>query len=164
MQYVRVKQDGSFEEVSLRQIIRFIQNRDNISLPDLKNVSEARRNDLLADYNVFPLTVEPRPTINPETQTIAPGDITESGGVYTKGWIVTDIPVAEREAAAAEEADQFLDESGGMIIELALAVVDTALTLDTRNRNNQQQPTTQQVRQGLRDRVLFYARKRRGLT
>jgi len=161
MPYLKIT-DGTPAEYGLDQARRDIL-AEGISIRRLEDMPEADRDAFLADRGVYPFTQEDRPTIDPTTQTVAIGPFTQAqGGAWSRGWVVSDIPVAEREAEAQAEADRMTE--GRRDVDLALAIVDMVLTLDSRNRNNQPQPGLAAVRQGLKDRVLHYARKRRGLT
>jgi hypothetical protein len=109
MSYVRIQGDV-FTPVSVRQIVKVIQRETGKTLPDLANVPEARRNERLAEYGVFPYTTDPQPTFDPETQRLRPGDFREEGGAYFRGWAVEDIPQAELDEAKDQEVMGAIDQ------------------------------------------------------
>jgi len=155
-------ENGTPEPINLRSWVKAKANEAGQSWPEIWNeADEAVKAAFLAKRSVYPYTIDPKPSIDPTTQRVIDGGFTQDAeGNWSRGWIVETIPEAERAAAAQAEADR-LDE-GRTDVDLALAILD--MVLDSRNSNSQPQPDLATVRQGLKDRVLHYARKRRGLT
>jgi hypothetical protein len=153
MNFLYIDQNGDPTTVSKRQIkARF----PNVSFPN------SYPKERMAEFNVFVWEPDPRPAFDAETQRLVAGGFRLEGDEYRRAWVVEDIPAAEREAAAQAEADSAV-QGDDLMVELAKAMVDLVLTVDDRNRNSQAAPNTAQARQALRDRVLFYARQKRGL-
>jgi len=156
-------ENGTTEPINLRSWVKAKAKEAGQSWPEIWNAADDARNAFLAERSVYPYTIATKPSFNPVTQRLVEGGFSQDAeGNWSRGWVVETIPDAEREAAAQAEAGR-LDE-GRTDVDLGLAIVDMVLVLDSRNRSNQPQPGLAAVRQGLKDRVLHYARKRRGLT
>lgn len=158
MNYVRIK-DGVFTPVSVRQIVKAIQRETGKSLPDLTSVPEGIRNARLADYEVFPYTIDPEPAYDSNTQRLSVGYFRQEGDAYARGWVVEDIPQAEREAEAEADADRLITNIDNDVVIVALALIDAILQV----KDMAGTPSTEAARQAVRARVLQYARQRRGL-
>lgn len=100
--YVKVT-DGVAEEYTLYQLR---MDNPNTSFP--VNPSD----EMLVDFDVYPLTIAPEPEYDPETHTIVTGDIeqTEDGG-WQKAWITEVIPEELVASNVRRQRDQLLANS-----------------------------------------------------
>lgn len=60
--------------------------------------------DLLAAWDVYPVTDTPRPEHDPMTQVVEPGEVTQVDGAWVRGWTVRDRRPEEYPIQSAEQA------------------------------------------------------------
>lgn len=75
-------------EPEIYTIGKLRRDNPNVSFP--KNISS----DILSEYDVYSLTIEPEPEYNVNFQTATVGEIENINGVWTQGWVVTNKPIA----------------------------------------------------------------------
>jgi len=155
-------ENGTPEPINLRSWVKSKAKEAGQSWPEIWNAADDARGAFLAERGVYPYTIDAKPSFDPVTQRLVDGGFSQDAqGNWTRGWVVEAITEAERAADAQAEADRF-DNASNMVDQLK-AVIDLIQIVDDRNRANQSQLTEQQMRQGLKNRILFYARQRRGL-
>jgi len=161
MAYVKVDELGNAKQYTLGMLRKEFPNT---SFP--REIPSA----LLADFGVFPLTVEPQPSYNRYTQRIVKNPITQVNGEWTLSWSVEDLTQAEIDARIEREVDQATGVSDAEKA-LGLAMADIWLKITTgknppgvgpvQNQATQQQ--MQKARTQVRDRIKVYIRSLKGL-
>lgn len=98
--------DGQFTQYSLRQLKA---DNPNTSFPDV--IPEAR----LAEMQIFPYTIQPKPATVPELQSVQDGGFVSIGGKWEKTWTVSARPTDEAAANMRERRDDLLAESDWIV-------------------------------------------------
>jgi len=117
--------NGQPETYSIGQLRR---DNPNTSFP--KSPSDA----LLADWSVYPYTVQDQPTVDYMTQTLTPTALAEVGGAWTQGWDVSNLSVEDAGRNIRSQRDNQLQQTDWM------AMSDNTMT-----------PEWSSYRQALRD-------------
>jgi len=76
--YIKIT-NGIPENYSIGKLRR---DNPNVSFP--KSIS----NEILAKYDIYPLTTPEKPTVDPRTQAAEPGDFVNVEGSWTKPWVI----------------------------------------------------------------------------
>jgi len=106
MSYLKIT-NGQPEIYSIGQLRR---DNPNTSFP--KVPSDA----LLADWGVYPYTVQDQPTVDYLTQTLTPAALTQVDGAWTKGWAVSNLPAEDAGRNIRSHRDKFLQQSDWMAL------------------------------------------------
>ena len=101
MTYVKIT-NGQSETYSIGQLRR---DNPNTSFP--KRPSD----ELLADWGVYPYTVQDRPDYDQFTQTLKQTALTEVDGAWTQGWEVNNLSAEDAERNIRSQRDSFLSQS-----------------------------------------------------
>lgn len=115
MPYITLK-TGIPEIYQLRQLRT---DHPNVSFP--KDPSDS----VLADYDVYPYTVETPPSFDPLTQALTAGVITQVDGQWTQGWEVIDLGADDAAANVRNRRNELLAETDWT--QVADAPVDKAV-------------------------------------
>ena len=99
--------NGQPETYSIGQLRR---DNPNTSFP--KSPSDA----LLADWGVYPYTVQDQPTVNFMTQTLTPTALTEIDGAWTQGWDVSNLSVEDAGRNIRNQRDNLLQQTDWMAL------------------------------------------------
>ena len=99
--------NGQPETYSIGQLRR---DNPNTSFP--KSPSDA----LLADWGVYPYTVQDQPTVNFMTQTLTPTALTEIDGAWTQGWEVSSLPAEDAGRNIRNQRDNLLQQTDWMAL------------------------------------------------
>ena len=81
--------------------------RDNPST----SFPKAPNNELLAEWGVYPYTVQERPTIDELTQMMTAKELEQIDGVWVKGWVVSNRPIKEAEVSVRAKRTALLKET-----------------------------------------------------
>jgi len=84
--------------------------RDNPSTSFPKSPSNA----LLADWDVYPYTVQDQPTVDYMTQTITSTALTQVNGAWTQGWEVSNLPAEDAGRNIRNHRDNLLQQTDWM--------------------------------------------------
>lgn len=106
MPYIKLA-NGQPETYSIGQLRR---DNPNTSFP--KSPSEA----LLASYDVYPYTVQDRPTVDYLTQTVTPAALTQVNGAWTQGWEVSNLPAEDAGRNIRRHRDSLLQQTDWMAL------------------------------------------------
>ena len=117
--------NGQPEIYSIGQLRR---DNPNTSFP--KSPSDA----LLADWGVYPYTMQDRPDYDQFTQTIKQTALAEVNGAWTQGWEVSNLPVEDAGRNIRSQRDNLLQQTDWM------ALIDVTM-----------EPYWREYRQQLRD-------------
>ena len=93
--YVRVV-DGVFEDYNIRNLYK---ENPKISFP------KELRDELLAQYNVYPYTLAPHPAYDVDTQTLQGGTWELVDGSYVRSWTTINLSAEEVAAKVKAKAD-----------------------------------------------------------
>ena len=99
--------NGQPEIYSIGQLRR---DNPNTSFP--KVPSDA----LLADWGVYPYTVQDQPTVDYMTQTLKPTSLTEVDGAWTQGWEVSNMSVDDAGRNIRSHRDNLLQQTDWMAL------------------------------------------------
>jgi hypothetical protein len=99
--------NGQPEIYSIGQLRR---DNPNTSFP--KVPSDA----LLADWGVYPYTVQDQPTVDYMTQTITSTALTQANGVWTQGWDVSNMSVEDAGRNIRNQRDNLLQQTDWMAL------------------------------------------------
>jgi len=99
--------NGQPEIYSIGQLRR---DNPNTSFP--KVPSDA----LLADWGVYPYTVQDQPTVDYLTQTLKPTTLAEVNGAWTQGWEVSNLSVEDAERNIRSHRDNLLQQTDWMAL------------------------------------------------
>ena len=99
--------NGQPETYSIGQLRR---DNPNTSFP--KVPSDA----LLADWGVYPYTMQDRPEYDHLTQTVQRLDITQVNGAWTQGWEVSNLPVEDAGRNIRNHRDYLLQQTDWMAL------------------------------------------------
>jgi hypothetical protein len=98
--------NGTPEKYSIGQLRR---DNPNTSFP--KSPSDA----LLADWGVYPYTVQDQPAVDYMTQTLTQTALTEVNGAWTQGWEVSKLPVEDAGRNIRAQRDYLLQDSDWIV-------------------------------------------------
>jgi len=113
--------------------------------------------------NVFPVLVDPKPSIDASTQYVTMNAPQEISGQWRVTWTVTDYTAQELEGQAQAEADQ-MTAGSERDKALAMLIADIWQALNTGNVPNQNPNMTQaEARQMVRSRLEAHLRTLKGL-
>jgi len=99
--------NGQPEIYSIGQLRR---DNPNTSFP--KSPSDA----LLADWGVYPYTVQDQPTVDYMTQTLKPTSLAEVNGAWTQGWEVINMSVEDAGRNIRPHRDNLLQQTDWMAL------------------------------------------------
>ena len=99
--------NGQPEIYSIGQLRR---DNPNTSFP--KSPNDA----LLADWGVYPYTVQDQPTVDYMTQTVTPTAFTEVDGAWTQGWEVSNLSVEDAGRNIRPQRDSLLSQTDWMAL------------------------------------------------
>lgn len=99
--------NGQPESYSIGQLRR---DNPNTSFP--KMPSDA----LLADWDVYPYTVQDQPTVGYLTQTLTPAALIKNNGAWTQGWAVSNLPAEDAGRNIRNHRDSLLQQSDWMAL------------------------------------------------
>lgn len=99
--------NGQLETYSIGQLRR---DNPNTSFP--KVPSDA----LLADWGVYPYTVQGQPTVDYLTQRFTATALTEVDGAWTQGWEVSKLPVEDAGRNIRSHRDKLLQQTDWMAL------------------------------------------------
>jgi hypothetical protein len=99
--------NGQPENYSIGQL-----RRDNPDTSFPKVPSDA----LLADWGVYPYTVQDQPTVDYLTQTLTPAALTQVDGAWTQGWVVSNLSAEDAGRNIRSHRDKFLQQSDWMAL------------------------------------------------
>ena len=99
--------NGQPEIYSIGQLRR---DNPNTSFP--KSPSDA----LLADWSVYPYTVQDQPTVDYMTQTVTQTAITEVDGAWTQGWEVSNLSAEDAGRNIRSHRDSLLSQTDWMAL------------------------------------------------
>ena len=99
--------DGQPEIYSIGQL-----RRDNpqVSFPNLLS------DKLLADWGVYPYTVQDQPTVDYMTQTLTAMPLVEINGVWTQGWGVSNLSIEDASRNIRNQRDNLLQQTDWMAL------------------------------------------------
>jgi len=150
--YVYVDDQGNASQISARA---FRRRFPNVTFPRRLD----KKLSLLAQYNVFPLTVVEPPTFDPDTQTLSQGPIVQENGEWKTSWVVETISQTELEEQVQAGLNELTTDN-----ELLFVLGRTMVKLVLAARDGQLNGRTEaQVWDLFRDRVVQQLRNRRGL-
>jgi len=86
--------------------------RDNPNTSFPKSPSDA----LLADWGVYPYTMQDRPDYDHLTQTVQRLDITQVNGAWVQGWEVSNLPVEDAGRNIRSHRDNLLQQTDWMAL------------------------------------------------
>jgi len=126
--------------------------------------------EMLAEYNIFPLREDKQPAYDPNTQRLIKNDPQEIAGEWRVTWTVEDLTTAEIDAQVEKDVDRAIGVSDADKA-LGLVMADMWLNITTgknppgvgpvQNQATQQQMQT--ARQQVRSRLEAYIRDLKGL-
>jgi len=159
--YVRVFPDGSAVEYSRSQL-KF-ENPKRLFAKPLDA-------ETLAEFNLFPLVEESRPSYNPNTQRLVRNDPQEINGTWTITWTVENLTQAEIDAQVQEDVARAVGVSDAEKA-LGLVMADIWLNITTGKnppgvgplQNQATQEEMQTARTQVRNRIKTYIRNLKGL-
>jgi hypothetical protein len=99
--------NGQPETYSIGQLRR---DNPNTSFP--KVPSDA----LLADWSVYPYTVQDQPTVDYMTQTLTPAALTQVDGAWTQGWVVSNLSAEDAGRNIRNQRDNLLSQTDWMAL------------------------------------------------
>jgi len=114
--------------------------------PEIYSIGQLRRDNpktsfpkvpsdaLLADWGVYPYTVQDQPTVDYMTQTLKQTALAEVNGAWTQGWEVSNLPVEDAGRNIRSQRDNLLQQTDWM------ALIDVTM-----------EPYWREYRQQLRD-------------
>ena len=94
--------------------------RDNPNTSFPKSPNDA----LLADWDVYPYTVQDQPTVDYMTQTLTPAALAQVSGAWTQGWEVSNLPTEDAGRNIRRQRDNLLSKTDWM------ALSDNTMTPD----------------------------------
>jgi len=97
--------NGQPETYSIGQLRR---DNPNTSFPKVPS------DVLLADWGVYPYTVQDQPTVDYMTQTLKPTALTEVDGAWTQGWEVSNLPAEDAGRNIRNQRDGLLSQTDWM--------------------------------------------------
>lgn len=104
--YIKLR-NGNPEKYSIEQLRC---DNPNTSFP--KVPSDA----LLAEWNIYPFVVVEQPTHDYLTQTVTEAALTETNGIWTQGWIITNLPVERAENNIRSQRNNLLSQTDWMAL------------------------------------------------
>jgi len=99
--------NGQPETYSIGQLRR---DNPNTSFP--KRPSD----ELLADWSVYPYTVQDQPTVEYMTQTLTQTALTQVNGAWTQGWEVSNLPAEDAGRNIRNQRDNLLQKTDWMAL------------------------------------------------
>jgi len=99
--------NGQPETYSIGQLRR---DNPNTSFP--KRPSD----ELLADWSVYPYTVQDQPTVEYMTQTLTQTALTQVNGAWTQGWEVSNLPAEDAGRNIRNQRDNLLQQTDWMAL------------------------------------------------
>ena len=99
--------NGQPETYSIGQLRR---DNPNTSFPKVPS------NALLADWGVYPYTVQDQPTVDYLTQALKPTTLAEVNGAWTQGWIVSNLPTEDAGRNIRNQRDNLLSQTDWMAL------------------------------------------------
>jgi len=99
--------NGQPETYSIGQLRR---DNPNTSFP--KSPNDA----LLADWDVYPYTVQDQPTVDYMTQTLTPAALAQVSGAWTQGWEVSNLPTEDAGRNIRRQRDNLLSKTDWMAL------------------------------------------------
>jgi len=99
--------NGQPETYSIGQLRR---DNPNTSFP--KSPNDA----LLADWDVYPYTVQDQPTVDYMTQTLTPAALAQVSGAWTQGWEVSNLPTEDAGRKIRSQRDNLLSKTDWMAL------------------------------------------------
>ena len=99
--------NGQPETYSIGQLRR---DNPNTSFP--KSPSDA----LLADWGIYPYTVQDQPTVDYMTQTVTPAAMAQIDGAWTQGWEVSNLSVEDAGRNIRSHRDSLLSKTDWMAL------------------------------------------------
>jgi len=99
--------NGQPEIYSIGQLRR---DNPNTSFP--KSPSDA----LLSEWGVYPYTVDDQPAFDYMTQTITASALTQTNGLWTQGWNVSNLPAEDAGRNIRSQRDNFLQQTDWMAL------------------------------------------------
>ena len=106
MTYLKIT-NGHHEIYSIKKLR---QDNPQISFP--KTPNEA----LLADWDIYPYTVQSRPTFDYMTQKLTATALTQANGAWTQGWEVSNLPEEDAGRNIRSQRDNLLSETDWMAL------------------------------------------------
>ena len=86
--------------------------RDNPNTSFPKSPNDA----LLADWDVYPYTVQDQPTVDYMTQTLTPAALAQVSGAWTQGWEVSNLPTEDAGRNIRRQRDNLLSKTDWMAL------------------------------------------------
>ena len=85
---------------------------------DNPNTSFPKRpsDELLADWSVYPYTVQDQPTVDYLTQTLTQTALTQVNGAWTQGWEVSNLPAEDAGRNIRNQRDNLLQQTDWMAL------------------------------------------------
>ena len=85
---------------------------------DNPNTSFPKRpsDELLADWSVYPYTVQDQPTVEYMTQTLTQTALTQVNGAWTQGWEVSNLPAEDAGRNIRNQRDNLLQQTDWMAL------------------------------------------------
>jgi len=99
--------NGQPETYSIGQLRR---DNPNTSFP--KSPNDA----LLADWDVYPYTVQDQPTVDYMTQKLTPAALVQVSGAWTQGWEVSNLPTEDAGRKIRSQRDNLLSKTDWMAL------------------------------------------------
>jgi len=96
--------------------------------PEIYSIGQLRRDNpktsfpkvpsdaLLADWGVYPYTVQDQPTVDYMTQTLKQTALAEVNGAWTQGWEVSNLPVEDAGRNIRNHRDNLLSQTDWMAL------------------------------------------------
>jgi len=104
--YIKLK-DGMPERYSISKLRR---DNPNTSFP------KRHSDELLADWSVYPYTVQDQPTVDYLTQTLTQTALTQVNGAWTQGWDVSNLPAEDAGRNIRNQRDSLLQQTDWMAL------------------------------------------------
>jgi len=86
--------------------------RDNPNTSFPKSPNDA----LLADWDVYPYTVQDQPTVDYMTQKLTPAALVQVSGAWTQGWEVSNLPTEDAGRNIRRQRDNLLSKTDWMAL------------------------------------------------
>jgi hypothetical protein len=99
--------NGQPETYSIWQLRR---DNPNTSFPKVPS------NALLAEWGVYPYTVQDRPAVDYTTQTITASALTQTNGAWTQGWDISNLPAEDAGRNIRNQRDSLLQQTDWMAL------------------------------------------------
>jgi len=99
--------NGQPEIYSIGQLRR---DNPNTSFPKVPS------NALLAEWGVYPYTVQDRPAVDYMTQTITASALAQVNGAWTQGWDVSNLPAEDAGRNIRNQRDSLLQQTDWMAL------------------------------------------------